>query len=93
MYCRQLSEKLNVAICCRAAAVMQRETVMSGRINNEIEECIRNNVTWQALPRHLQQVKAKTIVDQLFGAGRDNFVIRGKKNIEGVYACVALHVC
>lgn len=30
---------------------------MSGRINSEIEECIRNNVTWQALPRHLQQVR------------------------------------
>lgn len=50
---------LNVAsVDCRAVTAMQRETVMSGRINNEIEECIRNNVTWQALPRHLQQVRS-----------------------------------
>lgn len=29
---------------------------MSGKINNEIEECVRNNVTWQNLPIHLRQV-------------------------------------
>lgn len=29
---------------------------MSGKINTEIEECVRNNVTWQKLPIHLKQV-------------------------------------
>lgn len=39
---------------------MQKEKAMSGKINNEIEECIRNNVTWHNLPRHLQQVSAES---------------------------------
>lgn len=34
---------------------------MSGKINNEIEECIRNNVTWQNLPIHLKQVNKNEI--------------------------------
>lgn len=29
---------------------------VSGKINTEIEECVRNNVTWQSLPIHLKQV-------------------------------------
>lgn len=29
---------------------------MSGKINAEIEECVRSNVTWQLLPVHLKQV-------------------------------------
>ncbi|XP_055319685.1 protein FAM91A1 [Sitodiplosis mosellana] len=29
---------------------------MSGKIITEIEECVRNNVTWQKLPIHLKQV-------------------------------------
>lgn len=29
---------------------------MSGKLNAEIEECVRNNVTWQNLPMHLKQV-------------------------------------
>lgn len=30
---------------------------MSGKINAEIEECVRSNVTWQVLPVHLKQVR------------------------------------
>lgn len=30
---------------------------MSGKINAEIEECVRSNVNWTSLPVHLKQVK------------------------------------
>lgn len=43
---------------------MQKEKAMSGKINQEIEECIRNNVTWHNLPRHLQQVKHIRLIDE-----------------------------
>lgn len=42
---------------------------MSGKINAEIEECVRSNVTWQLLPVHLKQViysiELKTFCDVL----------------------------
>lgn len=30
---------------------------MSGKLNNQIEECVRNNVTWPNLPIHLKMVR------------------------------------
>lgn len=34
---------------------------MSVKLNAEIEECVRNNVTWSMLPDHLQQVNSLSI--------------------------------
>lgn len=38
------------------------QKTMSGKINTEIEECVRNNVTWQHLPIHLKQVNIVNFV-------------------------------
>lgn len=35
---------------------------MSVKLIAEIEECVRNNVTWPNLPEHLQQVKKQNFI-------------------------------
>lgn len=45
---------------------------MSVKLNAEIEECVRNNVTWSMLPDHLQQV----IIDKT----RTHIIFHGLSN-------------
>lgn len=37
---------------------------MSGKLNAEIEDCVRNNVTWQCLPVHLKEVSVGGLCEQ-----------------------------